>query len=55
MRKFSSYGPIQTEYEYYAPRTELIQRTYDQLLGEQPGLCFAYARNTKRICRLFFP
>ena len=36
MRKFSSYGPVHTEYEYYAPRTELIQRTYDQLLSDQP-------------------
>ena len=34
MRKFSSYGPIDTEEHYYAPRTKLIERTYQQLLGE---------------------
>jgi len=37
MRKFSSYGPIDIEEAYYAPRTELIQQTYDQLLGENPA------------------
>jgi len=42
MRKFSSYGPILTEYEYYAPRTELIQRAYDELLGEQPEVTGHY-------------
>ena len=42
MRKFSSYGPIQTEYEYYAPRTELIQQTYNQLLGDQPDVAGHY-------------
>ena len=34
MRKFSSYGQIQTQVHYYAPRTELIDRAYRQLLGE---------------------
>ncbi|MDM8548977.1 hypothetical protein QUF72_02820 [Desulfobacterales bacterium HSG2] len=33
MRKFSSYGPVDTELHYYAPRTELIDKTYHQLLG----------------------
>ena len=42
MRKFSSYGPIQTEYEYYAPRTELIQQTCNQLLGDQPDVAGHY-------------
>ena len=36
MRKFSSYGQIDTELHYYAPRTELIEKTYKQLVGESP-------------------
>ncbi|HLP49217.1 MAG TPA: AAA-like domain-containing protein [Candidatus Kapabacteria bacterium] len=36
MRKFSSYGPIDTEMDYYAPRKELIEKTYIQLIGENP-------------------
>ena len=36
MRKFSSYGPVNTKLHYYAPRTELIDRAYTQLLGEDP-------------------
>lgn len=36
MRKFSSYGQINTELHYYAPRTELIENAYTQLVGEQP-------------------
>jgi hypothetical protein len=36
MRKFSSYGPINTKLSYYAPRTELIERAVLQLLGENP-------------------
>jgi len=34
MRKFSSYGPINTNQNYYVPRTELIELTTQQLLGE---------------------
>jgi len=36
MRKFSSYGPIDTEMNYYAPRIELIEKTYSNLVGEDP-------------------
>ncbi|MCP4399765.1 MAG: hypothetical protein GY801_20980 [bacterium] len=36
MRKFSSYGQIQTSQHYYAPRTALIEHAYTQLLGETP-------------------
>ncbi|MBM3235363.1 ATP-binding protein [Candidatus Poribacteria bacterium] len=37
MRKFSSYGPIDTELHYYAPRTALIDRAMLQLVGEIPN------------------
>ncbi len=33
-RTFSSYGPINTQLHYYAPRTALIERVCQQLLGE---------------------
>ena len=36
MRKFSSYGPVDTDYHYYVPRTELIDRACLQLMGENP-------------------
>ncbi len=36
MRTFSSYGPVDTDFHYYAPREELIRRAYTQLLGENP-------------------
>ena len=36
MRRFSSYGPIDTDLHYYAPRTELIDHAVSQLLGERP-------------------
>ena len=36
MRKFSSYGPINTKLHYYAPRKELMQRAHLQLTGEIP-------------------
>ena len=36
MRRFTSYGPIDTEDHYYAPRKELIEHSYNQLLGENP-------------------
>lgn len=37
MRRFSSYGPINTNIHYYAPRKELIGRAYTKLLGEDPA------------------
>jgi hypothetical protein len=36
MRRFHSYGPIDTEENYYAPRKELIEKTYTQLIGYNP-------------------
>ncbi len=36
MRKFSSYGPIDSELHYYAPRTGLLDKAYVQLVGENP-------------------
>ncbi len=36
MRRFSSYGPVNDRIHYYAPRTELIERGYTQLIGETP-------------------
>ena len=35
MRRFNSYGPIDTDIHYYAPRKELIARTFTQLVGEK--------------------
>jgi len=37
MRKFSSYGPISNTSNYYAPRGELIEKTYVNLIGENPA------------------
>lgn len=37
MRRFSSYGPINNKIHYYAPREELIERAYTQLMGENPA------------------
>ncbi|MCX6578894.1 MAG: AAA-like domain-containing protein [Candidatus Aminicenantes bacterium] len=37
MRRFSSYGPINTHLHYYAPRKELIARAFTQLVGENPS------------------
>lgn len=34
MRKFSSYGQIDTELHFYAPRQSLIDRAYHELTGE---------------------
>ncbi len=34
VRKFTSYGPINTKKNYYAPREELISRAYNQLVGD---------------------
>ena len=36
MRRFNSYGPLDIEEHYYAPRKELIERAYTQLTGENP-------------------
>jgi hypothetical protein len=36
MRRFFSYGPIDTELHYYVPRKKLIERAYSQLMGENP-------------------
>ncbi len=36
MRRFHSYGPVNSKRHYYAPREELIEKTYTQLLGEYP-------------------
>ena len=36
MRKFSSYGPVDTDLHYYAPRQALIERAYTQMIGENP-------------------
>ncbi|MFQ5616296.1 MAG: hypothetical protein ACE5GO_07535 [Anaerolineales bacterium] len=37
IRRFSSYGPINTKLHYYVPRTELIDLAHTQLLGEDPA------------------
>ncbi len=36
MRRFSSYGPIDTELHYYVPREKLIEKAYTRLVGEVP-------------------
>jgi hypothetical protein len=36
MRRFSSYGPVNTKLHYYAPRKELIEKGYRSLIGEEP-------------------
>lgn len=36
MRWFSSYGPLDKDLHYYAPREGLIDRAYTQLTGEDP-------------------
>lgn len=36
MRRFSSYGPVHPDLHYYAPRKELIEIAYTQLMGENP-------------------
>ncbi|MCP5105187.1 MAG: hypothetical protein GY950_17490 [bacterium] len=36
MRRFSSYGPIDTDSHYFAARKKLIDRAYTQLVGENP-------------------
>lgn len=37
MRRFSSYGPVDTDLHYYAPRTELVDSACASLLGENPS------------------
>jgi hypothetical protein len=36
MRRFHSYGPLDTESHYYTPREGLIEQAYNQLIGENP-------------------
>ncbi len=36
MRRFSSYGPVNTKLNYYSPRQELINNAHTQLVGEVP-------------------
>jgi len=36
MRKFSSYGPVDTDLHYYVPRTALVEQGLIQLVGEAP-------------------
>jgi hypothetical protein len=36
MRRFNSYGPINTNVHYYAPRKELIAGVFTKLVGEDP-------------------
>ncbi len=36
MRKFFSYGPLDTEEHYYAPRKELLEDIYHHLIGDNP-------------------
>ena len=42
MRTFVSYGPVDTQLHYYAPRTELIDLAYHQLIGEAPEVSGHY-------------
>ena len=37
MRTFSSYGPIDKDHHYYAPRTALLNHAWQQLVGEDPN------------------
>lgn len=37
MRTFSSYGPIDKDNHYYAPRTNLLDYAWQQLIGEDPA------------------
>jgi hypothetical protein len=36
MRRFNSYGPVDTEEHFYAPRRNLIDWAYNQLMGDNP-------------------
>jgi len=42
MRKFSSYGPVDTDIHFYAPRQSLINKTYNELTGEKLLKCGHY-------------
>lgn len=37
MRRFSSYGPPDTDLHFHAPRTELIERVSSRLRGDEPA------------------
>ncbi|MGE5342812.1 MAG: hypothetical protein ACM3SY_15165 [Candidatus Omnitrophota bacterium] len=37
MRHFRSYGPLDPDLNYFAPRKELIEKTCVQLAGEDPS------------------
>ena len=37
MRKFSSYGPVNRQLHYFAPREHLITQVHGQLVGEEEG------------------
>ena len=36
MRRFSSYGPVNPQEHFYAPRKALIEKAYHQLIGDNP-------------------
>ncbi len=36
MRKFSSYGPVDKDLNFYVPRKEMIDKAVDRLIGEDP-------------------
>ena len=36
MRRFSSYGPVDKDINYYVPGKELVEDAYIQLMGENP-------------------
>ncbi|QTA79448.1 Uncharacterized protein dnl_17190 [Desulfonema limicola] len=36
MRRFSSYGPVNTQLHYFVPRENLIEKACVQLMGENP-------------------
>ena len=38
MRKFSSYGPVDVDLHYYAPRQALLERAYEQLVGDRKSV-----------------
>lgn len=37
MRTFTSYGPLDTELNYYVPRSDLIDLAYERLVGKDTG------------------
>lgn len=37
MRTFTSYGPLDTELNFYVPRTDLIDMAFSRLMGKDPG------------------